>query len=76
MAIKRLTENHPFIEKVNKLYNIMSEMGITIDANALGGLDITDDDSDITYRLRYLDDGELSPTFPTIVEFKLTFNDE
>lgn len=76
MATKRLTEKHPFMEKVNKLYDIMSEMGITIDANSLGGLDITDNNSNITYRLRDFDGGEESPTFPTIFEFKLTFNDE
>ncbi len=68
-----ITENHPFMKKVNKLYTIMEELGISIEYGGVGGLNIVDEESKKYYRLKDNDTSAYSPIFPTGVEFKLTF---
>ena len=68
---KKLTEHHPFMIKVNKLYDIMSEMGIRIENNSTGGLNIIDTKTDIMYKAKDNDSGRSIPDFPYFAEFKL-----
>jgi hypothetical protein len=73
---KVITDIHPFMVKVNKLYTIMEELGISIEYGGVGGLNIVDTEKDVTYRLKDMDSSEYSAQFPTGVEFKLTFEEE
>jgi hypothetical protein len=73
MATKRLTEHHPFMKKVNELSKIMDEMGIRIDNNSMGGLNIVDTNTNQSYRLKDMESGEMQSDFPYFTEFKLTF---
>jgi hypothetical protein len=70
-----ITENHPFMKKVNKLYDMMENLGILIEYDGSGGLNIVDTKSNITYKLIDLDRGKQGEMFPTYVEFKLTVNE-
>lgn len=72
---KKLTEHHPFMSKVNKLYDIMFKMGITIENNSMGGLNIIDTDTNTTYKVKDNDSGEFTPDFPYFAEFKLIIED-
>jgi hypothetical protein len=70
---KVITEKHPFMEKVNKLYDFMEELGICIEYGGAGGLNIVDTKTNQGYRLKDKDSSEYKQEFPTGVEFKLTF---
>jgi hypothetical protein len=72
---KRITEKHPFMEKVNKLYDFMEELGIEIEYNGMGGLNINDVKNSKSYCLRDSDSSDITEYFPTGHEFKLTFDD-
>ena len=72
---KKLTEHHPFMIKVNRLYDIMSEMGIRIDNNSMGGLNIIDTKTNKTYKVKDNDSGGFTPDFPYFAEFKLVIED-
>jgi hypothetical protein len=72
---KRITDQHPFMEKVNKLYDFMEELGIEIEYNGMGGLNINDKINSKVYSLRDIDSSEIVEYFPTGYEFKLTFED-
>jgi hypothetical protein len=72
---KRITEKHPFMEKVGKLYEIMEELGIEIECNGNGGLDVTDTKNSRSYTLKYNDSSETLHVFPTGYEFKLNFEE-
>lgn len=39
---KVITEKHPFMQKVEQLYQKMEELGIRLDYGGAGGLTITD----------------------------------
>lgn len=68
---KRLTEHHPFMKKVNKLCEIMDEMGIRIDYDRMGSLNVVDTESGESYKLKDNDTGEKLSEFPYFAEFKL-----
>lgn len=70
--MKTLKETHPFMEKVDKLYNIMEKLNISIDYGGAGGLCIVDTENQESYRLLDRDDNENLPNFPTGIEFKLS----
>jgi hypothetical protein len=72
---KVITEKHPFMKKVNKLYDMMEEMGILIEYGGNGGLNIVDTENDVIYKLRDLDSNEQGEMFPTGTEFKLTLDE-
>jgi hypothetical protein len=72
---KRITDKHPFMEKVNKLYDYMTELGIEIQYNPMGGLNILDRVNNKLYRLKDSDRSEMESSFPTFAEFKLTFEE-
>ncbi len=72
---KKLLPSHPFMQKVDKLYEFMKAEGISISFNGSAGLRIRDDESNQEYRLRDLDSGQEEPEFPTFAEFKLTFDE-
>ena len=72
---RKLTEHHPIMINVNKLYDIMTEMGISIDYNYMGGLDIIDTKTNKRYKLKDNDGGEYVPNFPCLTEFKLVIED-
>jgi len=74
MATKVLTDKHPFMDKVNKLYDFMEENGIIIIGGA-GVLHIIDSENSKNYRLKGKDSSEYIDQFPTLVEFKLTFEE-
>lgn len=70
-----ITENHPFMKKVNELYDKMEELGIRIEYAGAGGLKITDTNSNKEYMLKDIGTSECLSYFPTGIEFKLTFED-
>lgn len=70
--MKTLKEQHPFMQKVDKLYKIMEELKITIEYGGSGGLRITDNETNETYVLLDKHDNENLPYFPTGIEFKLS----
>jgi hypothetical protein len=70
---KVITNKHPFMEKVNALYEYMEDNNIAIAENLNGGLNIIDTTNDKAYHLRDVDSSEMSPVFPSGVEFKLTY---
>lgn len=72
MKRKTLKQNHPFMEKVNKLYEVMEELGITIEYGGNDSLNIVDNESQESYKLLDNDTSESLPYFPTGVEFKLS----
>ena len=72
---KKLTEKHPFMIKVNKLYDIMSEMGIRIETSDMGGLNIIDTKKSVTYKAKDNDSSQCIPDFPYFAEFKLVTDD-
>ena len=63
------------MKKVNALYEYMEDNNIAIAENLNGGLNIIDTTNDKAYHLRDIDSGEMSPVFPSGVEFKLTYED-
>jgi hypothetical protein len=63
------------MEKVNKLYNTMKELGICIEYGGAGGLSVIDIQTDTIYKLKDSDTSEQLPYFPTGVEFKLTIDE-
>lgn len=68
---KRLTEAHPFMQRVNALYDYMKENKITIDFAGNDSLLMIDDETGHSYRLKDAESGEGELTFPTLCEFKL-----
>lgn len=70
---KVITDKHPFMQKVNKLYSVMEELGICIYYGGAGGLVIQDVEKDQSYRFKDKDSSEYKAEFPTGVEFKLTY---
>jgi hypothetical protein len=68
---KKLTEKHPFMIKVMKLYDIMGEMNIRIETNSMGGLNIIDTKTNIMYKAKDNDSSQCIPDFPYFAEFKL-----
>ena len=64
------------MQKVERLYEVMEELGITIEYGGAGGLNIVDNTDSKIYKLRDADSGELEPQFPTGFEFKLTFEED
>lgn len=68
-----ITDEHPFMKRVNALYQYMEDNNIVIDRNLSGGLNIIDTTNDKSYHLRDTDSSEMSPVFPSGVEFKLTY---
>lgn len=72
---RKLSEQHPFMKKVNKLYEIMEEMNIRIDYNGINGLDIVDTENGNGYRLKDNESGEAISDFPYFAEFKLVTRD-
>lgn len=72
---KKLTEHHPFTKKVNTLWQTMRELGIRIDVNHMGGLDIVDTENTQSYRLKDNESGELVTDFPYFSEFKMVQGD-
>ena len=73
---KRITEKHPFMEKVNKLYDFMEELKIEIEYNGMGGLNINDRENSKSYRLKDNDSSDMVEYFPTGYEFKLVFEEQ
>ncbi len=71
---KRITKNHAFMKKVNKLYDLMIELGIEIHVNGMGGLNIIDRENNELYYLKDNDTSQMESCFPTFAEFKLTFD--
>lgn len=71
---KRITDKHPFMEKANKLYDYMTELGIEIHVNSMNGLNIVDRENNESYRLKDNDTSQMEGCFPTFAEFKLTFD--
>jgi hypothetical protein len=76
MATKRITENHPFMKKVNELYDLMENLGICIEYDNMGGFNIVDTETNQTYKLKDLEGSHSLDSFPTGFEFKLTFESE
>jgi hypothetical protein len=76
MALKRITDKHPFMQKINALYEYMDTHGIAIEYGGAGGLTLVDTQNDQSFWLRDADTGEAEPVFPSGVEFKLTFEDD
>lgn len=72
---KKLTEHHPFMKKVNELCNEMQKLSVSIEYDGNGALNITDTETNQTYRLKYLDDGGSISDFPPFAEFKLVIED-
>jgi len=70
-----LKDSHPFMQKVNELYNKMEELGIIIEYGGAGGLNIKDVNNNRFYRLEDRDDSSYMPNFPTGFEFKLVIYD-
>lgn len=70
---KVITEKHPFMQKVEQLYQKMEELGIRLDYGGAGGLTITDTEKNVKYRLKDKETSEYLPYFPTGFEYKLTF---
>lgn len=75
MARKRLTDNHPFMKKVNELYEYMEKQGITIEYPGGNKLIIIDHSNQQEYDLLDQDSNEGIMVFPAGVEFKLSFED-
>jgi hypothetical protein len=72
----RLKDNHPFMEKVNKLFVIMDKMGIVIENTGMG-LCFVDRENDTTYLLEDIESPyEPIANFPCNSEFKLTFTED
>ena len=76
MATKRITEHHPFMKKVNELYDKMQELGLFISYNQMGGLKITDSESGQDYTFKDIESADAVQDFPNGFEFKLTFESE
>lgn len=72
----RLTDKHPFTQKVIQLYEFMESLGISIEYGGNGCLDIIDTQTNRVYKLKDNDTSEQLPYFPTGVEFKLTYEEE
>lgn len=72
---KVITDKHPFMQKVNKLYEFMDKEKISIEYGGTGGLVFTDTENNKTYRLKDMDTSEYLAYFPTGFEFKLTFEE-
>jgi hypothetical protein len=64
------------MQKVETLYAVMEELGITIECNGAGGLNIVDGNNGQIYKLKDSGSGKLEPQFPTGFEFKLTFEED
>mgnify|MGYP001210670310 CR=1 FL=1 len=75
MARKRLGENHPFMKKINALYDYMDREGISIEYPGGNKLLIIDHLNQQEYDLLDLDSSEPITIFPPIFEFKLTLDD-
>jgi hypothetical protein len=73
--VKIITEYHPFMKKVDQLYDLMDKLNISIEYGGVGGLNIIDTESNQSYRLKDKDTGEYLPYFPTGTEFKLSFEE-
>lgn len=71
-----ITDKHPFIEKVNALYDYMEDNNIAITENRNGGLIIIDTINDKGYHVRDIDSSEMSAVFPSGSEFKLTYESD
>lgn len=76
MMRRVITDEHPFMKRVNALYQYMEDNNIVIDRNLSGGLNIIDTTNDKSYHLRDIDSSEMSPVFPSGAEFKLTYEKE
>lgn len=76
MARKRITDNHPFMKKVNALYDYMEKEGITIEYPGGNKLIIIDHTNQREYALLDVDSNESMMVFPPSSEFKLTFDDD
>ena len=72
---KVITDKHPFMQKVNKLYEYMDNEKIHIEYGGSAGLIFTDTENNKTYRLKDKDTSEHLAYFPTFIEFKLTFEE-
>lgn len=72
---KVITDKHPFMQKVNKLYEYMDNEKIHIEYGGAGGLIFIDTEKDKSYRLKDKDTSEYLGYFPTFIEFKLTFEE-
>ena len=70
---KVITDKHPFMKKVNALYEYMEDNGIVIIGNSNDGLNIVDTINNKTYHLRDISNNEISSVFPSGTEFKLTY---
>lgn len=68
--MKRLTENHPLVKKLDKIFAIMEEEGVTFDPS--GVIFVHHDGK--TYRLQDREEANdmLSPSVPPVFEWKLT----
>lgn len=76
MARKRLSDKHPFMKKINALYDYMDREGISIEYPGGNKLLIIDHLNHREYDLLDSDDGGPILEFPTGVEFKLSFESD
>lgn len=70
---KRLTENHPLYQKVEKLEKFMHELGITLDYDGYH-LNITDNETGVVVCYRDKEGGEDISSFPYFAETKLVID--
>lgn len=72
----RLTENHPTVEKVNKVMDLMSELHLHFSTQA-GQTFIIDDDLNLHHvELVDSEEGQEISELPTAFEFKLIYTKE
>lgn len=74
MARYKLKDRHPFHQKVQQLFNLADELGISIAYFGNSATLVKDRETGQQYRLEDIETNEPFVEFPAMSEFKLTFN--
>lgn len=72
---KRLTENHPTWQKVEKIFALMEELGITIERNNYYTTITDKDHPEVEFMLKDSDSSEMLDLFPPFMEYKIIIED-
>lgn len=71
---KRLKETHPTFRKVQQVFDLMDQLGITIEFNGYHTV-VADKNLDAEMQLKDADSGEVLTFVPPFMEYKLIIED-
>jgi len=73
MKKMKLKKDHPTAQKLNKIFRIMDNMGLSISVSD-DEISVTDKQSDKVYRVEDVEpDNELCAEFPPVYDYKITY---